>query len=148
MLGIKNQLTDFILAKKPVVKKQYFYSISAICIISGICFLFSSYIGAEVAAFILLVTLSIIAMFFDIMPVLLSAVLSALIWDYFFLIPRFNFRIGNTEDKIMLSMYFIIAIINAMLTFKIREIEKIARQKEEKENALKLYNTLLDSLAH
>ena len=48
----------------------------------------------------------------------------------------------------MLSMYFIIATISAVLTFKIRKIEKIARQKEEKEQALELYNTLLDSLAH
>jgi len=45
-------------------------------------------------------------------------------------------------------MYFIIAIINGALTFKIREIEKIAREKEEKEQALKLYNDLLNSLSH
>src|SRR5689334_4990918 len=84
--------------------------------VSAICFLFSAYIGSEVVAFILLVTLSIIAMFFDILPVLLSSLLSALIWDYFFLQPRFNFRVGTTEDKIMLSMYFVIALLNAVLT--------------------------------
>ena len=34
------------------------------------------------------------------------------------------------------------------LTFKIREIEKKANKKTEKENTLKLYNTLLNSLSH
>jgi two-component system sensor histidine kinase KdpD len=127
---------------------QYLLSIQSVCLVSAICFLFSAYIGPEVVAFVLLLTLSLIAMFFDILPVLLTAVLSALIWDYFFLLPRYNFRVGNTEDEILLSMYFVIALVNAVLTFKIRQIEKIARQKEEKAKTLKLYNTLLNSLSH
>jgi two-component system sensor histidine kinase KdpD len=127
---------------------QYLISILLICLVSAICFLFSVYIGAQVVAFILLITLSLIAMSFDIFPVLLAALLSALVWDFFFIGPRYNFRVGNTEDKILLSMYFVIALVNAVLTFKIRQIEKIARQKEEKAQALRLYNTLLNSLSH
>jgi len=120
-----------------------------VCFASGVCFLFTPYVfGFEVVAFILLLTLSIIAMFFDILPVLLAALLSALIWDFFFLTPQFNFQVGTTEDKIMLSMYFIIVLVNAGLTYKIRKIEKEAREKEEKEQTLKLYNTLLNSLSH
>jgi two-component system sensor histidine kinase KdpD len=129
-------------------KKQYLLGILIVCLVSAICFLFSAYIGFEVVAFILLLTLSFIAMFFDIFPVLLAAVLSAFIWDYFFILPRFNFRVGNTEDKIMLSMYFIIALVSGTLTYKIRRIEKDARRKEEKAKTLKLYNTLLNSLSH
>ncbi len=45
-------------------------------------------------------------------------------------------------------MYFVIALVNAVLTYKIREVEKKARDKEEKENTIKLYNTLLNSLSH
>src|SRR5882762_9162733 len=125
--------------------RQYLLSILSVCLVSAICFLFSAYIGAQVVAFVLLLTLSLTAMFFDILPVLITALLSALIWDYFFLLPRYNLRVGDTEDKILLSMYFVIALVNAVLTFKIRQIEKIARQKEEKAKTLKLYNTLLNS---
>jgi len=127
---------------------QYLISIVLVCLVSAVCFLFAAYIGAQVVAFILLLTLSLIAMSFDILPVLLTALLSALIWDFFFLGPRYNFRVGNTEDKILLSMYFVIALVNAVLTFKIRQIEKIARLKEEKAQTLRLYNTLLNSLSH
>jgi two-component system sensor histidine kinase KdpD len=101
-----------------------------------------------VVAFILLVTVSLIAMFFDILPVLLAAVLSALVWNFFFIPPKFTFAIHNTEDVLLFFMYFIIASVNAVLTFKIRQIEKQANKKEEKENTLKLYNTLLNSLSH
>ncbi|HWK05727.1 MAG TPA: ATP-binding protein [Puia sp.] len=141
-------LSSFTVNHKIDQRYQYLISIVLVCLVSAICFLFSTYIGAQVVAFILLLTLSLIAMSFDILPVLLTALLSALIWDFFFLGPRYNFRVGNTEDKILLSMYFVIALVNAVLTFKIRQIEKIARRKEEKAQTLRLYNTLLNSLSH
>jgi len=129
-------------------RAQFLISVALVCLVSAVCFLFSNYIGAQVVAFVLLLALSLIAMFFDILPVLMTALLSALIWDYFFLLPRYNLQVGDTEDKILLSMYFVIALVNAVLTFKIRQIEKIAREKEEKAKTLKLYNTVLNSLSH
>jgi two-component system sensor histidine kinase KdpD len=128
--------------------RQYAASISLICLVSAICFLFSAYIRADVTAFILLLVLSLIAITCDIRPVLLSALISALIWDYFFLSPRYNFRVGNVEDRILLSMYFVIALVGSGLTYKIRQMEKTARHKEEKANTLRLYNTLLNCLSH
>lgn len=104
--------------------------------------------GYRVVAFLLLVTVSILTLFFDIRPVLLAAFLSALIWDFFFIPPRFTFRVSNTEDAFLLTMYFIIAMVHSVLTFKIRQIQREAGRKEEKANTLKLYNTLLNSLSH
>jgi len=139
---------DKFLFQKYSLTRQYFISISCILLVATGCYFISDLVGYRVVALILLVTVSLIAMFFDILPVLLTALLSALIWDYFFLLPRYNLRVGNTEDRILLSMYFVIALVNAVLTYKIRQIEKIARQKEEKAKTLKLYNTLLNSLSH
>ena len=102
----------------------------------------------KTVALVLLMTVSVIAILFEIFPVLLAAVLSAVIWNYFFIPPLFTFDIGNTEDLLMFLLYFVIALVNAVLTIKIREAEKKARDKEEKEKELKLYNTLLNSLSH
>jgi two-component system sensor histidine kinase KdpD len=99
-------------------------------------------------AYLLLVSLSFLALFFDIVPVLLSAILSALIWDYFFIPPRYTFQVGTTEDSFLLVMYFAIALVHAVLTYKIRQVQKIADEKEKKESTLRLYNTLLNSLSH
>ena len=87
-------------------------------------------------------------MFFEIVPVLITAFSSALIWDFFFIPPFFTFHVESTEDSLMLLMYFIIALVNAVLTYKIRQIEKEVREKENKANIIKLYNTLLNSLSH
>ena len=112
------------------------------------CYWGSQFIGYRTVALILLVTVSIVAMLFDILPVLSAAVLSALIWNFFFIPPILTFHIDNTEDLLMFLLYFFIALVNAVLTFKIRKEESKARDKEEKENTIKLYNTLLNSLSH
>ncbi len=136
------------IANKTSKTNQYLIVIGLIFGISAICYFLSGFIGYKVTAFVLFVTVSIIAMLFDIFPVLLSALLSALIWDFFFIPPHFTLHVGSTEDMIMLLMYFVIASVNAVLTYKIRQIAKVAREEEEKANAVKLYNILFNSLSH
>ena len=127
---------------------QFVISFFTVCIIAGICFATFAESNYKVVAFVLLFTVSLVAMFFDILPVLLAAFLSAIIWDFFFIPPRFTLQVRSVEDTILLLMYFVIALLNAVLTYKIRQFEKIATQKEEKANTIKLYNTLLNSLSH
>ncbi len=127
---------------------QYIISIGLIAAIGFAGYFFVDAIGYMSVALILLMTVSILAMLFDILPVLVTAVVSALAWNFFFIPPTFTFHIGTTEDVLMFLMYFVIALINTVLTFKIRDSEKKARDKEEKEKTIKLYNTLLNSLSH
>lgn len=136
------------IANKTSKGKQYLIVSLIVVCVSVICFAFSAFIGYKVAAFVLLVTVSIIAMLFDILPVLLAALLSALIWDFFFIPPHFTLQISSTEDLIMLLMYFVVASVNGVLTYKIRQIAKVAQEEEKKANAVQLYNILLNSLSH
>jgi len=127
---------------------QYLLSFLLVTVVSAFCFSLPSFIPYRVVALILLLTVSLIAMFFDIAPVMVAAASSALIWDYFFIPPRFTFSVYSAEDSLMLLMYFVIALLNAVLTFKIRQVEKRALREEGKANTIKLYNTLLNSLSH
>ncbi len=113
-----------------------------------ICYFSNQIIGYKTVALILLMTVSIVAMLFDILPVLSACILSALIWNFFFIPPILTFHIDNAEDLMMFLLYFFIALVNTVLTFKIRKEEQKARDKEEKETTIKLYNTLLNSLSH
>lgn len=127
---------------------QYLYSILAILVMAAICYALSAWIGYRTTAFILLVTVSLLAITFDILPVLVSAALSAFTWNFFFIPPRYTFHVYSEEDSILFFMYFIIALINGVLTYKIRQVEKVSRLKEERANSVKLYNTVLNSLSH
>ncbi len=128
--------------------KQLFLVTLLVGVVSIGCFALSSFIGYRVVGFVLLITVSILAILFDILPVLCAAALSALIWDFFFIPPHFTFHVSTTEDLIMLLSYFLVALVNTVLTYKLRQVEKIARDKEEREHTVKLYNTLLNSLSH
>lgn len=129
-------------------KKQFFVSIVATVFVSMVCYLLSDLIGYRTVALLLMATVSILAIFFTLYPVLLAATLSALIWDYFFIPPHFTLHVKNSDDVLMLMMYFIIALINGVLTSKLRRMEKLELQKEERQNTIKLYKTLFDSISH
>lgn len=127
---------------------QYVLSMVSVLVVSLICFSTADLIGYRLVAMVLLMTTSIVAMLFEIIPVLLAAILSAVIWNFFFIPPLYTFHIEYAEDVVMFLLYFVVAIVNAVLTFKIRAAEKKARDQEEKEKTILLYNTLLNSLSH
>lgn len=127
---------------------QYLIAILIIVLIAVPSFFLVKYIGYKVVALLLLLGVSLLAMLFDIMPVVAAAFLSALLWNFFFIPPLYKFSIGTTEDVLLFLMYFVIAILNAVLTSKIRKAEQKAREREERQNTIKLYNTLLNSLSH
>jgi two-component system sensor histidine kinase KdpD len=139
---------NFFRIRKYKLTKQYLISISLIILTSVVSYFSIEYIGYHVVALILLLVVSLLAMLFDIFPVLITALLSALIWNFFFIPPIFTFHIGNPEDTLMFLMYFVIALINAVLTFKVHQFEKIKRNKKERGLTIKLYNTILNSLSH
>jgi len=122
--------------------------LALVLLVSGICFYLQTLTGYRVIALLLLTTVSVIAMLFDIVPVVTAAILSALIWNFFFIPPLFTFHIDEAEDVLLFFLYFLIALINTVLTFKIRDAEKKARDKEEKDNIIRLYHTLFNSLSH
>ena len=123
-------------------------SISVVCFISALCYSMSGYLEYKEVGFILLLTVSLTAVLFDIVPVFITAILSALIWDYFFIPPHFTLQVGSTEDSILLLMYFVITLVNAVFIYKIRKIEKAIRDKEEKDNTVKRQDTLLNSVSY
>ena len=129
-------------------KRQFLISVGLVLAISLVGLAIQGLVGYKGVAFMLLVTVSILAMFLDIVPVLVSSVLSALIWDLLFIPPRFTFTVGTAEDRLLLLMYFVIAMINAALTNRIRKIEKAVKERDEKEKSVRFYNTLLNSLSH
>jgi len=130
------------------LKKQYVVAIAGPVIVGFAFLLLYNHIHASIVAFFLLFLLSIIAMFFELKPVLLTAFSCAFIWDFLFLKPQFGLLVETSDDVIRLLTFFIVALLNGVLTHKIRKAEKIVWDREEKENILKLYNTLFSSLSH
>lgn len=129
-------------------KAQYVTGILLVVLIASSCFASADVIGYRTVALLLLVVVSSLAMIFDTRPVLTVAFLSALILNFFFLPPLYTFHIKNSEDILLFLMYFIVALVNIVLTRKIKIAEQKARDREENERTIKLYNTMFNSLSH
>jgi two-component system sensor histidine kinase KdpD len=115
---------------------QYFLGVIFTVLTAAVFYPLKEYIGYQVVAFGLLFTVSILALFVGIGPILLSAALSALIWDFFFIPPSFELHVDKLEDVLMLIMYFIIALIGGIMTSRVRKQEKLTRERELRTNAL------------
>lgn len=115
---------------------QYLIS-SLIIILSTLgCYFLSDFAGYRVISFVLLFEVSLMAFFYGTGPILLASTLSALIWNFFFIPPHFTFHIDNTEDVLMFFMFFIIALLNGVLTSRVRRQEMRIRKREERTHAL------------
>src|SRR5215467_9962802 len=69
-------------------------------------------------------------------PTLFLAALSALLWNFLFIPPRFTFYISKFEDFMMFGAYFIIAVVIGHLATQLHEREQAERRREERATAL------------
>ncbi|AWH84504.1 sensor histidine kinase [Flavobacterium album] len=127
---------------------QYFISCGIVLATALVCYAFSDYISYHIAALLLVLAVSAIAMVYEVYPVLLSATLSALLLNFFFMPPLYTFHVNTHEDLLMLLIYFVIAVVNAVFTLRLKREERKTRERAERRNTLKLYTTLFNSLSH
>ena len=128
--------------------RQIFFSALAVLATAAVCYPFSTFIGYRSVALILLLVVSVLAMRQGLPAVLVAAILSALVWDFFFIPPHFTFTIGSGEDVLLIVMYFIVVLLNGVINYRLRQMAQLRRETEERERSLKLYNTLFNSLSH
>ncbi|MEY2537421.1 MAG: two-component system, OmpR family, sensor histidine kinase KdpD [Verrucomicrobiota bacterium] len=69
-------------------------------------------------------------------PTLFLAALSAMLWNFLFIPPRFTFYITHLHDFMMFGAYFVIALVIGHLASQLREREQSERRREERSTAL------------
>lgn len=115
---------------------HYLLSVIIIGITVIICAPLSNSQSYHVVSFILLFVVSFLATFMRMGSVLLAAALSAIVWNFFFIPPHFTFHIDKVEDILMFGMFFIIALLNGILTTRVRRQKQLAKEREERTSAL------------
>jgi two-component system sensor histidine kinase KdpD len=141
ILGSDNRAKDHFREKVSIPSftpnvSQYFITSLIVILATLVCYVVKDFIGYQVVSFCLLFLVSILALFYSTGPILLAATLSAVIWDFFFIPPPFTMHINNPVDVLMLIMFFIIALLNGILTSRVRRQEEKIRIREERTNAL------------
>lgn len=116
--------------------RSYLMSAAIMLLTVLLCYLCKNFINYQVVSYILLFAVSLVALFFGTGPILLAAGLGALLWDFFFINPPLTFYIAKAEDLMMFGTFFSVAIINGVLTTRLRSQQRLAHDREQRTSAL------------
>jgi two-component system sensor histidine kinase KdpD len=95
-----------------------------------------NYIGYWAIALFYLFAVVLAGMRLGRWPTFFLAALSALLWNFLFIPPRFTFYISKFEDFMMFGAYFVIAVVIGHLATQLHEREQAERRREERATAL------------
>ena len=119
------------------IEKQYFFSTVIMFFFITLLYTIQNIIGYETVSLILLLIIFLLPLFnFSRGPIILSALISALAWDYYFIPPHFTMHIAKTEDAVMLFMFFIVAITNVIIATRLNAQKAEILKKERRLKAL------------
>jgi len=116
--------------------RQYAAAIAAVTAAVSVLYAAAPFIHYLAVGMFLLFVVTLLSLWLGRGPVLFAAALSALLWNLLFIPPLFTFSIGRSEDWLLFSMYFIIAVVTGTLTTKIHSKEEAVRKREARAVAL------------
>ena len=105
-------------------------------VVTGLSLPIFTYTGYWAVALFYLLAVVLAATRLSRWPTLFLAALSALLWDFLFIPPRFTFYITHFHDFMMFGAYFVIALVIGHLATQLREREQSERRREERATAL------------
>lgn len=111
--------------------------------VTALCLATFKYTGYWAVALFYLLAVVLAATRLRRWPTLFLAALSAMLWDFLFIPPRFTFFITRLHDFMMFGSYFVIAIIIGHLATQLREREQSERRREERATALYRFTRVL-----
>jgi len=111
-------------------------AVAAPILIGLIGYLLNPIIAYRAVGLIFLLGVAVLGLFLGRGTVLLSALLSGLIWNFVFIPPHYTFAISSPEDYMMFGMFLAVAAVVGHLTTQLRLNEKHLRIRERRVTAL------------
>jgi two-component system sensor histidine kinase KdpD len=127
----KNLLSSF-----RASRDNYFYCFWMILITSIIAVLIQDYLELMNIGMLYLLVVVIASLRFGLYPAIVTSSLSVLAFDFFFVSPRFTFRIDDTQYLITFATLFIVSIVISYLVVRTKEYAISAQKRETQTLAL------------
>lgn len=144
MSVIENRLTSLVC--RPW--RQYVLAFSLVCLVSIFDMWLQKWTGYPTLALVYLLTVVLLGLVVGRGAILFGAALSALVWNFLFVPPRFSFHVDNLYDKIMLTTYFVVALTVGTLTARLRTQQETEMKAKLLQESERLGRTLLNSVSH
>lgn len=115
---------------------RYWFMLWVIAAVALLSAALLPYIGYRAVGFVFLLGVLSVSLFVSIGPTLFAALLSAVVWNYFFIPPTGTFFIREPEDIAMCIALLVAASVTGTLASRIRRRERLIRAREQRTTAL------------
>lgn len=116
--------------------EQYLFAFGALAVTCFVNLGIMELAGPRVPGLVFLLMVVLLALFVGRGPMLMAGALSALVWNFLFLPPRFTFVIERLEDAVLFGTYFVVAVVLGQMVARIRSQEQAERRREARATAL------------
>ncbi|HET9570696.1 MAG TPA: sensor histidine kinase KdpD [Bacteroidales bacterium] len=123
--------------------KEYLYVFIIITAIGVVSFPFRTVVGYQTVGLFFLLGIAGLSIKVGRLPVIFSALLGSLVWNFFFIPPLLTFHINNFHDVMALFANFFVAMTGGTLINKLRKSQVVLQKSQD--NLSKLFS-ILESL--
>jgi two-component system sensor histidine kinase KdpD len=118
-------------------------ALAVIAAVTGIGLLSLRTIGYRSVSILYLLAIIGLAIWVSRPAVLIAGVLCALLWDFFFIPPRFGFTIGRLEDVLMFFLFVLTATVLGFLMSRLRANQEMLSVREQRLSLLFAFSQAL-----
>lgn len=115
---------------------QLLIAVGTVGVAGLVAFALSSTVGLEDPALVFLAGVLVVAIAAGLWPSVAASVLSLLVYDFFFVEPRFALTVTQPQDVLSLAVFLLVAILTSQLTARARAQAALARHREQHTAAL------------
>ena len=121
----------------------YYHTAWFLGLVSLVCYGILPVVGYRALGSIFLLSILAVASISSRGPIFFAAIVSAIVWNYFFISPQFTFAINSSEDLMMVISFFVVGVVGGLLTARIKKQERILQHREERTRSLYEFGKLL-----
>lgn len=127
---------------------EYLFAAGSVLLLTVMNFFLVPYIGYEVVGILYLLGILILSLFFKMGPLFFGALLSAVLWNFYFMTPVGSIFVARREDLALLALFFVTAITTGVLVERAYAHRRLLAKSESTTLALyEIVHTLSENLS-
>ena len=115
---------------------EYSLALCAVFVLASVCRGLLPFTGYLFSALVFLVAIVLAGVRWSRGPVLMMAVLCALVWNFLFIPPQFTLHIEKPQDVVIFALFFLAALSMGHLTSRLHEREQNEARQQRQTDAL------------
>lgn len=130
------------------MKRTFFYSLLIVGLMTLVNLVLAPVIGYRAIGMIYLMLLQTATLVYKDFNIVFSSVVTAILWNYLFIPPRFTFGIQDEADWFLVICYIFTSLVIGYFSKKIKQHQKELNEQKLVEESERIYKTLLNSVSH